>query len=100
MGTTRPVRVDAAPGGGAAGPEREPRAGDILEITREASVQFVTPIRFRVIRVLNWPTYAGWMWLDGYQLNEKGEAVDRRSIFVQSDGLRWVPVPPPRGNRK
>lgn len=67
-----------------------PRSGDVLEITREASVQFSKPMRFRVIRVLDWPTYTGWVWLDGYQLNDDGDAIDRRSIFVQVHGLRYV----------
>lgn len=67
-----------------------PRAGDILHVTREASVQFATPIFFRVIRVHDWPTYDGWLWLDGYQLNAAGDAVERRSIFVQNGGLRAV----------
>ncbi|HET7042589.1 MAG TPA: hypothetical protein VFI13_11240 [Gemmatimonadales bacterium] len=60
-------------------------------MTRDASVQFGNPMRFRVIRVLDWPTYTGWVWLDGYQLNADGEAVDRRSIFVQVDGLHYAP---------
>jgi hypothetical protein len=46
---------------------------------------------FRVIRVHDWPTYDGWMWLDGYQLNSAGDAVERRSIFVQQAGLRMMP---------
>ncbi|MEV0326610.1 hypothetical protein AB0H63_09170 [Micromonospora echinospora] len=61
------------------------RAGDLVEVTQEASVQFV---RFRVIRVLDRVTYDGWVWLDGYQLNAKGDAVARRAIFVQPAGLR------------
>lgn len=66
-----------------------PRSGDVLHLTREASVQFASqPIYFRVIRVHDWPTYHGWIWLDGYQLNSLGEAVDRRSIFVQLNGLQ------------
>ncbi|KWV34238.1 hypothetical protein [Micromonospora rifamycinica] len=64
------------------------RAGDAFDVTRSASVQFLRPIRFRLIRVLDWPTYDGWVWLDGYQLNAKGDAVSRRKIFVQKDGLR------------
>lgn len=65
-----------------------PRSGDVLHVTREASVQFTAaPIYFRVIRVPDWPTYDGWVWLDGYQLNSSGEAVDRRAIFVQLSGL-------------
>ena len=69
-----------------------PRAGDILHVSREASVQFTTPMFFRVIRVHDWPTYDGWMWLDGYQLNAAGDAVERRSIFVQRRGLRPVQI--------
>lgn len=67
-----------------------PQAGDILNVTREASVQFVRPMLFRVIRVHDWTTYDGWVWLDGYQLDSEGEAVQRRSIFVQRAGLRTV----------
>jgi hypothetical protein len=65
-----------------------PRAGDILRVTRAASVQFIEPMLFRVIRVHDWPTYDGWAWLDGYQLNAAGDAVERRSIFVQLHGLQ------------
>jgi hypothetical protein len=42
---------------------------------------------FRVIRVHDWPTYDGWAWLDGYELDATGDAVARRSIFVQLDAL-------------
>ncbi|MFI9641824.1 hypothetical protein ACIG87_17455 [Micromonospora sp. NPDC051925] len=68
-------------------PPDTPRSGDLLHVTRAASVQFINPIMFRVIRVLDWPTYDGWIWLEGYQLNAKGDAVARRSIFVQPAGL-------------
>jgi len=67
-----------------------PRSGDVLHVTRTASVQFVVPIYFRVIRVHDWPTYHGWVWLDGYELDSGGDAVERRSIFVQLDGLRQL----------
>lgn len=77
-----------------------PRSGDVVEVGRKASVQFATPILFRVIRVHDWPTYTGWVWLDGYQLNAAGEAVDRRSIFVQMTGLRQVPPPRPTPRRR
>jgi hypothetical protein len=59
-------------------------------VTREASVQFASPILFRVIRVHDWPTYDGWVWLDGYQLDAAGDAVAQRSIFVQIAGLRRI----------
>ena len=66
-----------------------PRSGDVIRVTRAASIQFAAaPLLFRVIRVHDWSTYDGWAWLDGYELNATGEAVDRRSIFVQTDGLR------------
>ena len=74
-----------------------PKAGDLVVVGRAASVQFVTPITCRVIRVLDWITYDGWCWLDVYQLDAKGDAVARRSIFVQPAGLvvhrRTAPVP-------
>lgn len=67
-----------------------PRGGDVLHITKAASVQFAAPIFYRVIRVHDWPTYEGWVWLDGYEMNTAGDAVERRSIFVQINGLRFV----------
>ena len=63
-------------------------AGDLLHVTRAASPQFVTPILFRVIRELDWTTFDGWVWLDGYQVDERGEATARRSIFVMRAALR------------
>jgi hypothetical protein len=65
-------------------------------VTREASVQFAAPLLFRVIRVHDWSTYDGWAWLDGYELNTAGEAVDRRSIFVQVNGLQHAQPAAPR----
>ncbi len=65
-----------------------PRSGEVIRVTRAASVQFVSPMLFRVIRVHDWSTYDGWAWLDGYELNNSGDAVDRRSIFVQVSGLQ------------
>lgn len=65
-----------------------PRSGDVLRVTKSASVQFTDPLLFRVIRVHEWSTYDGWAWLDGYQLNTSGDAVERRSIFVQLKGLQ------------
>nr|MDT0658634.1 hypothetical protein [Micromonospora sp. DSM 115978] len=78
----------------------QPRPGDRLRIGREASVQFSGDrgFVFRLIRVRDWPTYRGWRWLDGYQLDRRGEAVDRRTIFVRVDGLQ--PLPPAPANRR
>ncbi|GGM20806.1 hypothetical protein [Micromonospora yangpuensis] len=78
------------------------RAGDVLHVTRAASIQFSQrPIMFRLIRVkTDWITYDGWTWLDGYQLDEQGNATARRSIFVQWAGLRLMaqPAPPAAGD--
>jgi hypothetical protein len=74
-----------------------PRSGDVIHVTKAASVQFMSPMLFRVIRVHDWPTYEGWVWLDGYELNATGDAVERRSIFVQIAGLQQVgKAPDPR----
>ncbi|MGC4770013.1 hypothetical protein ACLQ25_13705 [Micromonospora sp. DT44] len=67
----------------------KPNPGDILLLTKEASVQFTRPITFRVIGVVtDWITYDGWVWLDGYKLDKKGDAVEKRRIFVRLAGLR------------
>ncbi|MER7166692.1 hypothetical protein ABT336_11600 [Micromonospora sp. NPDC000207] len=78
------------------------RAGDEFLVGREASVQFGTrPIRFRVIRVRDdLKTYHGWLWLDGYALDKRGEAVERRTIFVRPVGLRALPTPQPPTARR
>ncbi|WP_431918411.1 hypothetical protein [Micromonospora wenchangensis] len=71
------------------------RAGDLVYVTSAASVQFLRPIRLRVIRVLDWPTYDGWVWLEGYQLDAAGDAVSRRKVFVRPAGLTAPPEPAP-----
>lgn len=103
-----PVRV---PGGRAAPvpaperglvvrPERPIRGGDLLHLTRAASVQFVRPIVVRVIRHLaDRPTYDGWAWIEAYELDARGEAVVKREFFVQREGLRWLASPPVPGVR-
>ncbi|MEU8253238.1 hypothetical protein AB0C06_03080 [Micromonospora inaquosa] len=83
------------------GPARKPKTGDVLRLTRAASVQFARPITVRVIRILDWPTYDGWLWLDGYELNAARDAVARRSLFVMPAGLIWEtsPAPAPASGR-
>ena len=72
-----------------------PRSGEIVVVTRAASVQFQQPIRLRVIEVEQRTTYPGWAWLHGYQLNDVDEAVERRSVFVELAGLYRPPGSPP-----
>ena len=79
----------------------ELKAGDLLHITRAASVQFVRPFHFRLIRVMtDRITYDGWVWLEGYQLDERGDAVARRELFVQPAGLRKLSPTVSRGRRE
>ncbi|MEU4551402.1 hypothetical protein [Micromonospora violae] len=80
-------------GGRARGSAREVKSGDVLHLTRAASVQFLRPIFVRVIRLPDWVTYDGWLWIEGYELGPKGEAVVRRSLFVQKAGLIWQAPP-------
>ncbi|WP_434090168.1 hypothetical protein [Micromonospora carbonacea] len=96
MSAARDVADDSAP---YAPTEALLRAGTLLHVTRAASPQFVQPIFFRLIRVhADWVTYYGWTWLDGYQLDARGDAVARRSIFVQPAGLRVLAsLPAPAG---
>ncbi|SCL16980.1 hypothetical protein [Micromonospora inyonensis] len=76
---------------------RKPRAGEVLHITRAASVQFVRPFMFRVIRTLDdMLTYDGWLWIEGYQLAPSGDAVARRSLYVMPAGLVWMRTVDPR----
>jgi len=84
-----------------------PKAGDVVYLTRAASVQFHKPIMFRVIRVVEeWTktTYDGWCWLEGYVLDAKGYAIEKRTLFVQSAGLaiqrRTAPTQPKRSRSK
>lgn len=73
---------------------RLPRAGELVHIGPRASVQFDGDRGFlmRVIRPHAWSTLTGWTWLDGYQLDHQGNAVERRSVFVRVAGIRRIPV--------
>ncbi|MFY1594286.1 hypothetical protein [Micromonospora sp. WMMD737] len=72
-----------------------PSPGDLLIVDGRASVQFAgdRTLTFRVVSVCDQPTYAGWIWLTGYVLNRRGEATDKREIYVQLDGLRPIAGP-------
>ncbi|MBQ1050300.1 hypothetical protein KBX50_17715 [Micromonospora sp. C51] len=68
-------------------------AAGVYLLTREASPQFATPITVRVIRErTDRSTYDGWAWIEVYQLDPRGEATDRRELYVRPDGMR--PAPP------
>ncbi|WP_328348848.1 hypothetical protein [Micromonospora sp. NBC_00421] len=73
------------------------RPGDVLQLTRAASVQFIRPITVRVIRVLtDWHTYDGWLWIDAYELDAAGDAVRRRTLFLMPSGATLLEPSPRR----
>ncbi|MCO1597372.1 hypothetical protein M8C17_19660 [Micromonospora sp. RHAY321] len=72
---------------------RSVRSGDVLLLTRAASPQFFRPITVRVIRVLDWIAYDGWLWIDAYQLRPDGMALARRSLYVMPGGAQFVVAP-------
>ena len=76
----------------------QPKPGDVLVIDGRASVQFAgkNALLLRVIRVDDRPTYYGWVWLVGYSMTPKGEAIEKREVFVQRAGQR----PAIRRNRR
>ncbi|MDR7278692.1 hypothetical protein [Catenuloplanes atrovinosus] len=68
-----------------------PKAGDVLIVDRQASVQFngANALILRVISVSDRATYDGWAWVLGYVLDPvTGEATVRREVFVLRGGLR------------
>lgn len=67
------------------------RTGRIYHVGADCGVPHgFRPIYFRVIRVDPKATYHGYAWLDGYELDGHGAAVERRSIFVIAAGLKPV----------
>lgn len=72
-------------------------APGVYLLTRDASPQFVRPITVRVIRERTGrSTYDGWAWIEVYQLDSRGEAIDRRELYVRPDGMRPASPPPHR----
>lgn len=72
-------------------------AGRIVRLDKRASVQFlVNPCWFRIIAATPAATVDGWVWLDGYELDEhKTVAVAKRTVFVR-DRVLSLSSPPQR----
>ncbi|MET7373844.1 hypothetical protein [Micromonospora arida] len=84
-------------------PEKPLKAGEVIQLTTAASVQFLRPIFVRVIRELpERHTYDGWVWIEGYQLNAAGDAVAHRELYVMRAGVRLqsLPLKPTRPARR
>ena len=74
--------------------------GDEYVLTRAASPQFAKPITVRVIRErTDRRTYHGWTWIEAYQLDGRGDATERRELFVMSAGLVRARPTPARDGR-
>lgn len=82
--------------------EPVPEPGDLLLVGAAASVQFGgdRALVVRVISVSDKPTYDGWAWLTAYVLDQHGQAVDKREIFVQLAGRRPTSLAPPKRSRR
>nr|WP_256095776.1 hypothetical protein [Micromonospora carbonacea] len=52
-------------------------------------------LMLRLVSVSDQPTYHGWCWVTGYQLDGRGDAVARREVYVLRAGLHVQrPAPP------
>lgn len=70
-------------------------AGKTVWLGPDAGIQFrIRPIWFQVVAVVeDWPSYwAGAVWIDGYQLDQSGNRVERRKIYVIEQGVREATV--------
>ncbi|MEU8264902.1 hypothetical protein AB0C02_30350 [Micromonospora sp. NPDC048999] len=74
----------------------ELRAGTVVQLCREASVQFGgdREIWMTLVSVDPKPTYAGWIWLTGYVLSRDGKATGKREVFVRRAGVRVIGAAP------
>jgi hypothetical protein len=66
-----------------------------VHIGPECSPQFSgnRQLHVRVVSVDARPTYPGWIWLTGYVLGPKGDAIDKRELYVQAAGVRVIAPP-------
>jgi hypothetical protein len=72
-----------------------PVPGRIYTVGAAASVQFAgAAIMIRVIRVTPPAAYSDFVWIDCYQIDHRGQATARRSVFVRYPGLIPAGVPP------
>ncbi|GIJ30746.1 hypothetical protein Vqi01_59080 [Micromonospora qiuiae] len=74
--------------------------GEEYVLTRAASPQFAKPITVRVIRErTDRRTYHGWTWIEAYQLDGRGDATERRELYVMPAGLIRARPTPARDDR-
>ncbi|MEU7771206.1 hypothetical protein AB0C44_07760 [Micromonospora taraxaci] len=73
----------------------KPAPGTVVLVGAACSVQFsgCRELRVRVASVDDRANYPGWIWLTGYVLGPKGQAVDKRELYVQESGLKVLQLP-------
>lgn len=69
--------------------------GATIRITAEAGPA-VRPMTARVIKVHSWEAWTGMAWLDIYEIDERGQAVEQRLAYVALAGIHPAPTQPPR----
>jgi hypothetical protein len=75
--------------------QRMPQSGDVIQLGKGCGVPWeYLPTLVRVIRMHDWTTSQGMAWIDVYQLNADGDAVARRSVYVQVSGIKWLNTAP------
>ncbi|MCZ7376566.1 hypothetical protein [Micromonospora sp. WMMC250] len=72
-----------------------PDPGAVVLVGPECSVQFSgsRAVRVQVVSVDERTNYPGWIWLTGYVLGPRGQAVDKRELYVQAAGLKVLQLP-------
>lgn len=63
--------------------------GDVVRVGPPCSVQFSGDrvLRLRLVAVADPDPYNDWVWLMGYVLDLKGNATDKREVYVQRAGI-------------
>ncbi|WP_018353545.1 hypothetical protein [Longispora albida] len=69
--------------------------GDVVRLTKAASPQFGSPLVLRLTKISERrSSVSGWAWIEGYQLDTAGQAITKRTVFVNLAGIS--PVGPRR----
>lgn len=75
--------------------ERLPKPFDVVVLGGAAAVRFEATRGLRLV-VFEWdphPTYPGWWWVIGYELNAANEAVRRHELLVPPAGPETLVSP-------
>lgn len=63
-------------------------SGDVVLLDSRAAAAFAAhPMVYLAERVESDHDRPGWAWLDGYELDSTGKALDRREVYVYTEEL-------------